>query len=283
MRQRDSTGSTNSSLASPRNPRRPVCARYSLPWYQKSFSIRTITTEWAGICPARRQARPSPPLSTPIKDLIQTRCHLHHRHDRKRTLSTVLCRHRHQPTHSRTTFTQLRRIAITNSRSRRISIIIRVLLRQFRILFSRPPMTMVTVQKHPKLHLFFVESVPFGMEQRHPLQMNNYGVPTSSASVAGGYDLPRLGSLNNEFNAPQFPNSSQATALPSTNTTHDFLNENFLNELTSASSQPLDIPLIPPTQHQLDLMQVTSHPPSRSYQPSFRMATGKVLKVCLPF
>ena len=94
------------------------------------------------------------------------------------------------------------------------------------------------------------------MEQRHPLQMNNYGVPSSSASVAGGYDLPRLGSLNNEFNTPQFPNSSQPTALPSTNTTHDFLNENFLNELTSASSQPLDIPLIPPTQHQLDLMQV---------------------------
>jgi hypothetical protein len=55
------------------------------------------------------------------------------------------------------------------------------------------------------------------------------------------------------FNAASPFNSSGGGAGQLGN--HDFLNENFLNELAS-SQTPLDIPLIAPTQQQLDMMQV---------------------------
>ena len=77
--------------------------------------------------------------------------------------------------------------------------------------------------------------MPFGLEPvSHPLEMHNFGATSPSSG----------------FNAASPFNSSGGGGNQ-----HDFLNENFLNELAS-SQTPLDIPLIAPTQQQLDMMQV---------------------------
>jgi len=90
------------------------------------------------------------------------------------------------------------------------------------------------------------ESLPFGLEPvSHPLEMHNFGAtsPSSGFNAASPFNSSGGG-------AGQLGNQPVGGAVSQ----HDFLNENFLNELAS-SQTPLDIPLIAPTQQQLDMMQ----------------------------
>ena len=92
------------------------------------------------------------------------------------------------------------------------------------------------------------ESLPFGLEPvSHPLEMHNFGASNSSSgfNAASPFNNSGAGQLGNQ------PVGSGTVAVNQ----HDFLNENFLNDLAS-SQTPLDIPLIAPTQQQLDMMQV---------------------------
>ncbi|CBY24682.1 unnamed protein product [Oikopleura dioica] len=199
MRQRDSTGS-NSSLASPRNPRRahPYGNNNRMSWNMPGSSPGSPVSASFNQRLNNSNSLPSSPQTRSETDTFETHFNSFAQNNQNN--------HAQQTNHN------------PNS----------------------PVPNIVFTPSNEN------ESLPFGLEPvSHPLEMHNFGATNSSNGFNNAASFNSSGG-----GAGQLGNQPVGNVINQ----HDFLNENFLNDLAS-SQTPLDIPLIAPTQQQLDMMQ----------------------------